>query len=133
MIQSEGNRGSEEKIQRTMWVPGGKFSCSKGIMALSALVAVLGMGGCGTSQPAQTATAAQHQTPGYSIQTWPDGTRYEGGWADGKKHGQGIFTWPSGQRYEGEWKDDKKNGHGVETWPDGTRHEGEWLDDKMIE
>ena len=62
--------------------------------------------------------------------TWPDGTKYDGEWKDGNKHGKGIFTWPDGEKYEGEWKDGKFHGRGIYTWPDGTKYDGEWKDDK---
>lgn len=37
--------------------------------------------------------------------TWPDGTRIEGEWRDGKLHGRGVATFADGNRYEGEWRD----------------------------
>ena len=37
--------------------------------------------------------------------------KYEGGWKDGKMHGQGTLNIPSLSKYVGEWKDGKKDGH----------------------
>ncbi len=34
-----------------------------------------------------------------------DGSKYEGNYFEGKKHGNGIYTWVSNDKYEGEWKD----------------------------
>lgn len=39
-----------------------------------------------------------------------EGDRYEGEFADGKRHGQGEMVWFNGDRYVGEWKDDHING-----------------------
>ena len=86
---------------------------------------------------------------GKGIQTWPDGSKYEGYWkndmangkgrlihADGdvyegewvndKAHGYGTYTHMDGAQYTGQWKEDKQHGHGVETWPDGARYEGNY-------
>ena len=43
----------------------------------------------------------------YGIYRYPDGSAYEGGFKDGKKHGQGKYTFANGDVYEGNWKDDK--------------------------
>ena len=61
------------------------------------------------------------------MHTWPDGSRYEGEWKDGKRSGQGVRTWPSGQRYEGEWRDGKRSGRGVQWLPGAQRvFDGAW-------
>ena len=36
--------------------------------------------------------------------TWPDQTKYEGEFVNGKMTGHGIKTWPNGNKYEGMWK-----------------------------
>ena len=60
--------------------------------------------------------------------TYPNGTKYEGGWKDGTYHGQGTMTYSNGDTYEGEWKDGKHNGQGTYTYSDGSKYEGEWKD-----
>jgi hypothetical protein len=34
--------------------------------------------------------------------TYPSGSRYVGGWKDGKKHGKGRHTYAEGGEYEGD-------------------------------
>ena len=84
---------------------------------------------------------------------YPDGSKYEGQWKDGRRDGQGALSFPDGGsfigqwkgglfngqgtmiyrygRYEGQWKDGMKNGQGVMTYLDGGKYEGEWKDDKI--
>ena len=59
--------------------------------------------------------------------TWKDvGQKYEGGWKDDKRSGQGVHTFSDGSRYEGGWKEDKWSGRGVISLPNGMRCEAEW-------
>lgn len=44
--------------------------------------------------------------------TWPDGTKYEGQFTNGKQEGRGIKTWPNGNTYEGLWKNNLQHGNG---------------------
>jgi hypothetical protein len=53
--------------------------------------------------------------------TWPDGQRYEGGWKNDARSGQGVMTGASGQRYEGEWRYHKRSGQGLLWLPGGNR------------
>lgn len=41
--------------------------------------------------------------------------------------GQGVETWPDGSKYEGEYKNGKKNGKGAYAWSDGSYYVGEWF------
>lgn len=61
---------------------------------------------------------------------WPDNTKYEGEFVNGKMEGKGVKTWPNGNRYEGMWKNDLQHGAGIfyskktdketpEEWRDG--------------
>lgn len=34
---------------------------------------------------------------GPGVQEWTDGSRYEGDFLNGVKHGDGTFTWPNGE------------------------------------
>ena len=36
---------------------------------------------------------------------YPDGATYEGGWKEGRKHGEGVLTEADGTVTEGEWVD----------------------------
>ncbi len=62
--------------------------------------------------------------------TYPDGTRYDGEWEGGKRHGYGVWSRPDGTRYVGEWKDDKPHGEGTLTAPDGSMYSGQWENGK---
>lgn len=66
---------------------------------------------------------------GQGVRTWPaDGIRYEGAFVDGKAEGVGTWTYPDGSRYEGANRNDVPHGRGVRTWRDGRRVEGEWCE-----
>ena len=67
---------------------------------------------------------------GYGVMLWPDGTKYEGEFVNGKMEGKGTKEWPNGNRYEGLWKNDVQHGPGIffskktgketpEEWRDG--------------
>ncbi|EPY23549.1 phosphatidylinositol-4-phosphate 5-kinase-like protein [Strigomonas culicis] len=60
--------------------------------------------------------------------TYPSGSKYVGGFKDGKLHGYGVYTYvPSGDEYAGEWKADMKHGHGTYTYARGDKYVGEWF------
>ena len=61
----------------------------------------------------------------------PDGDIYEGGFKDGKRHGEGKITWPDGSTYEGGWVNGEKHGTGTYTWPDGSKYVGGFKNGKM--
>ena len=44
----------------------------------------------------------------------PDGKKYDGGWKDGKQHGQGKYTNSKGVEREGIWENGKRT-----KWLDG--------------
>lgn len=49
-----------------------------------------------------------HISTGHGVYTCADGDRYEGGWANDKRHGQGVMVYLSEdgatkEKYEGEW------------------------------
>lgn len=64
--------------------------------------------------------------------TLENGARYEGEWneATNMRDGRGVQTWVDGSLYEGFWKNDKANGQGRLIHADGDVYEGEWRDDK---
>ena len=61
--------------------------------------------------------------------TLPTGDVYEGGFAKGKRSGNGTMYYKKPQQgvvYKGEWAKDKREGYGSVTWPDGTYFQGKW-------
>jgi hypothetical protein len=68
---------------------------------------------------------------GKGIQTYEDGTIYEGDWANGKRNGHGILSRvlcsQERQRiYTGLWKNDKPTGFGLLVYENGGVYEGEF-------
>merc|ERR1719384_1550583 len=61
---------------------------------------------------------------------WPDGSRYDGEWLAGKRHGEGTFTFAKGGRYAGAWADDERDGRGTFYYADTSMYEGEWRKSK---
>ena len=55
-----------------------------------------------------------------TVKEFPDGTRYEGEYRNGKRHGQGILTMPDGTRYEGAFRDGKPVDDGDDSDTDGS-------------
>lgn len=43
---------------------------------------------------------------GQGTYTWPNGNKYEGGWKDGKKHGEGTILFKDGSKMKGDFRDD---------------------------
>ncbi len=63
---------------------------------------------------------------------WPDGSRYDGEWLNGRAHGYGVMVWSirtpwPGDRYKGEWSNGRLNGEGVYVRADGTHLQGHWV------
>lgn len=46
------------------------------------------------------------------METWADGSCYEGYYVEGKKHGKGNYMWSDGSQYFGDWFDNKISGNG---------------------
>jgi hypothetical protein len=44
---------------------------------------------------------------GKGVETWNDGSKYEGNYVNGKKQDKGTYTWADGSKYDGEWNDNK--------------------------
>ena len=59
---------------------------------------------------------------GQGIQIWPDGSLYEGYWADNKANGRGRLIHADGDVYDGEWRDDKAHGKGIYSHLDGAKY-----------
>ena len=68
---------------------------------------------------------------GSGVMIWPDMTRYEGDFKNGRMDGHGIKQYGNGNRFVGTFKDDLYNGLGV--WYDcaaQTKQQGEWANGK---
>jgi len=70
---------------------------------------------------------------GYHAYTYYDGSVYEGGWENGKRHGRGTLRKANGDTYEGSWEADKKQGYGIYRYTDNysyRSYEGQWVNDE---
>ena len=63
---------------------------------------------------------------------WPDGTRYVGGFENGKRTGRGTIFWQEGSRFIGYFENDMRNGPGTMILSDGTVYRGYFKDDKLV-
>lgn len=41
---------------------------------------------------------------GDGVESWADGSSYNGAFKNGMKEGFGVYTWGDGSIYSGEWK-----------------------------
>jgi len=48
---------------------------------------------------------------GFGVETWSDGSKYEGEYVAGKKQGKGKYIWADGSQYDGDWVDNKISGY----------------------
>lgn len=63
---------------------------------------------------------------------YDNGDQYEGGFKDGKKHGQGTYIFAnSKEKYVGEWMEDMMTGEGTFTMREGHVYIGWFLDSKF--
>ncbi len=67
------------------------------------------------------------------IKSYPDGSRYNGQFQNGKREGRGIMTYPNGIQYSGLWKNDKEDGSGILTSPNGNKYVGLWKDGEKLQ
>jgi hypothetical protein len=64
---------------------------------------------------------------GYGVQTFSDGSVYEGDFDADLRQGKGIFRWArQGNVYEGEWNLNLRHGRGIQVWVDGRKYHGDW-------
>lgn len=59
------------------------------------------------------------------------GDVYEGGFRDGKPHGEGRFSSQNGDLYVGGWFAGKQHGRGAYFGKDGYVYDGEWAQGKV--
>ena len=64
------------------------------------------------------------------IQTYSDGSVYNGDIAYGRKHGQGTMNDINGDIYLGGWSDNNKHGHGEMKYANGDIYLGGWRDNR---
>jgi hypothetical protein len=73
---------------------------------------------------------------GKGAKTWANGDRYEGGFVEDRKEGQGVYVFGrgrwAGERYEGAFVNDRRHGFGVYRWPTGDVYAGPWENDAAI-
>ncbi|XP_033937332.1 ankyrin repeat and MYND domain-containing protein 1 isoform X4 [Pseudochaenichthys georgianus] len=72
------------------------------------------------------AQSGEERRQGLGVQEWPDGSRFEGEFVNGFKHGNGKYTWRNGEFYEGSFYKDYRHGDGVYCWPTGHRFTGKF-------
>ena len=86
------------------------------------------IGGDGASGDEQQSRSKKKLLNGTKIEfRYPSGSRYVGGFLNGKLHGHGVYTYyPSGDQYEGSWFNDMKHGTGTYLYESGDRYTGEW-------
>ena len=68
---------------------------------------------------------------GHGTAVLPDGSKYVGGFEDGRRNGEGEVTYKDGTRYRGQWGNDLPNGQGVKILADGTQYSGEFRNGSM--
>ncbi len=62
---------------------------------------------------------------------YKDGSIFEGGFAESKKHGAGVWIFPDGRRVEGNWIYNNLEGYGKIVFPDGQTKWGVLEDGKI--
>ena len=61
-----------------------------------------------------------------SLYVWEDGSRYEGAYEDGKRHGKGVYYHKSGSKYTGQQKYGRREGFGTYYYISGNKYQGYW-------
>lgn len=59
-----------------------------------------------------------------------DGSYYEGGYSNHRRHGQGICYYSNGEMFEGQWNNDKRISRGKMRFTNGTFYHGQFILDK---
>ncbi|KAJ4942938.1 hypothetical protein JOQ06_005450 [Pogonophryne albipinna] len=101
---------------------------------LSTCKSVAAVPGRGVVEPGESkqsdglrgAQSGEERRQGLGVQEWPDGSRFEGEFVNGFKHGNGKYTWRNGEFYEGSFYKDYRHGDGVYCWPTGHRFTGKF-------
>ena len=70
---------------------------------------------------------------GQGVFAYPDGSKYEGQFRNGKFEGQGVFYFPNGDRYEGQFKENYPDGQGTRFHAGSNVEEaGEWKQGEFV-
>lgn len=94
-------------------------------VATSSVSGLRAMAPAGSAAVSAGAAAALEE--GHRVETYEDGSVYEGKHVRGLRHGRGI--WRSDEEsYDGQWADDHRHGAGRQTWRDGRVFVGQFAD-----
>ncbi|MBK8558061.1 MAG: caspase family protein [Lewinellaceae bacterium] len=69
---------------------------------------------------------------GSGIFAYPDGSKYEGEFVNGKFQGSGTFHFANGDKYVGQFRENFPNGSGIRYHQHGTVESGQWHDGEFI-
>lgn len=70
---------------------------------------------------------------GQGVFAYPDGSKYEGQFRNGKFHGQGVFYFANGDKYEGEFAENYPDGQGTRFYASDSHQEtGEWKQGEFV-
>ncbi len=69
---------------------------------------------------------------GEGVFAYPDGSRYEGNFRNGKPNFRGTFYYPNGDKYVGEFKDGFRHGDGRLYHADGKLSSGHWREGDFL-
>lgn len=64
---------------------------------------------------------------GQGIMEYGNGKRYEGGWANNMRQGEGKLIEAGGSVYEGSFYKNNRHGEGCQTFSNGDQYEGDWV------
>jgi len=63
---------------------------------------------------------------------YPDGSKYDGNFANGKFDGEGIFSFANGDSYTGSFKENYPDGHGTRKLKTGEEETGKWQQGEFV-
>ncbi|MEI6411945.1 MAG: caspase family protein [Bacteroidota bacterium] len=69
---------------------------------------------------------------GSGISAYPDGSKYEGSFVNGKFEGQGIFYFANGDKYVGAFKENYPHGKGTRFLKTGGEETGDWREGEFV-
>lgn len=69
---------------------------------------------------------------GQGVFAYPDGSKYEGAFVNGKFEGQGAFYFSNGDHYVGQFRENYPHGQGVRHLAEGGEESGEWREGEFI-
>ncbi len=69
---------------------------------------------------------------GEGVIAYPDGSKYEGHFKNGKYTGQGTFYFANADKFVGQFAENYPHGQGTRFHADGSKEEGEWREGEFI-